>query len=57
MKRTVLTSHHLYDITLAKENLEVSEMRLFIGLLPGMDSVLFKLIVKVLGEHDELLLF
>lgn len=32
-------------------------MRLFIGLLPGMDSVLFKLIVKILGENDELLLF
>ena len=53
----MLTSHHLYDIKLAKDSLEVTELRLYLGLLPGMDTVLFKLIVKILGQNDELLLF
>lgn len=57
MKRTVHNYHHVYDVTLAKEGLEVAEIKLYLSQLPGMENVHFKLIVKILGSSNELLLF
>lgn len=57
MKRTLLSSHHIFDIALARENLEVTDLRLYIGLGAGMESVQYKLIVKIFDQDDRLLYF
>jgi hypothetical protein len=57
MKRSVLSDYHQFSVRLAKTNLMISEIRLFIGLGSGMENAIFKLIVKILGANDQLLYF
>ena len=54
MKRLKYDSHHIYEVEFATPNLIVTDLRIFLGLLQGINpqEVQYKLIVKVFGEND-----
>ena len=57
IKRFKYDSHHIFDIDLASPNLVVTDLKLFLGLSVGAESVQYKLIVKIFGDSQDLLYF